>query len=65
MGRSDKCIKSFGWEISRQKTTSDIRHKLFCNLFNDVVSKSDYIALNDCNILNNELERMWQEVAVI
>jgi hypothetical protein len=33
-------------------------------LFNYYFSSSAYIALNDCVIVNNELEMMWKESAV-
>jgi hypothetical protein len=32
-----------------------------CSLFNETVTNSDYIALNNWLVPNNELERMWKE----
>jgi hypothetical protein len=34
-----------------------------CDLFNNVVSSSDYIA-SDNRVINNVLERMWKEAVV-
>lgn len=35
-----------------------------CNLFNDSVSNSDDIALNDVMALNNDTERVWKRATV-
>jgi hypothetical protein len=40
------------------------RYLFIYSLFNDAFSISDYITSNERMIVNNELERMWNEVVV-
>jgi hypothetical protein len=37
---------------------------IFIYLFNDALSSSDYVALDDKMIVNNISERMWKETVV-
>jgi hypothetical protein len=36
-----------------------------CSLFNDTVSNSDYIAMNDWIVANNELKMMYKETVMV
>jgi hypothetical protein len=36
-----------------------------CGVFNNTAINSDFIALNDRCLVNNELEKMWKEPFVV
>ena len=39
-------------------------YRFICNLFNDMVSNSEDIVINDGMAMNNDTERMWKGATV-
>jgi hypothetical protein len=73
------CVRTFLWQKLTRKRTWNCEtftshfHIIITAVgmlgkrlspINDAISNSDYIALDDWMIVNNELERIWKEAVV-